>query len=271
MLPCEGGEALAQVSHGRCGRAIPGSDQNAFGWGFDQPGLGEGVHALGRGWNDMIFPSSFPTQPNLWLCDDQCCFSEILGCYNPRGDVWMLCWLITTEFSHKIFHPQLVWAIFSMYNHSYALPTPNVASSSPSWAGFSAQHGEQCLSPGSDLWLDMCKVLAALGAFEIKCTFWNWDYSCYWADVELFILLGIFSNHFIIILVVFIAYILRAWWCEWMKDCLPPSPLHKQPGALSALNIYPEVGWMRVGRGEKLWKQKELLPKVSFEDLLLIF
>lgn len=217
----------------------------------------------------MTFPSSSPTQPNLWLSDYQCCFSEILGCFNPshwRGDVWMLCWLITADLSHEIFHPQLLWAIFSMCNHSHALPTPNLAFSSPSSAGFNAWHAACAPHPTLNSGWTCAKCWQLWepsrqnALCEIKITV-----IC-WADVELFILLGIFSNHLVIILVVFIAYILRTQLCEWMKDCLPPISLYKQPGALSPLNIYPEVGWVCVGRGEKLWKQKKLLPKISFED-----
>ena len=49
VLHCEGGEALAQVAQRGCGRPIPGSVQGQVGWGFEQPGLVEGVPARGRG------------------------------------------------------------------------------------------------------------------------------------------------------------------------------------------------------------------------------
>jgi len=42
----EDGEALAQ---GSCGCPLPGSVQYEVGWGFEQPGLVEGVPAYGRG------------------------------------------------------------------------------------------------------------------------------------------------------------------------------------------------------------------------------
>ena len=52
ILPCEGGEALAQVAQRSCGCPwLPGSVQGQVGWGFGQPGLVEGVPAHGRGWN----------------------------------------------------------------------------------------------------------------------------------------------------------------------------------------------------------------------------
>ena len=49
VLHCEGGEALAQVAQRGCGCPIPGSVQGQAGWGFEQPGLVEGVPAHGRG------------------------------------------------------------------------------------------------------------------------------------------------------------------------------------------------------------------------------
>ena len=49
VLHCEGGEALAQVARRGCGCPIPGSVQGQAGWGFEQPGLVEGVPARGRG------------------------------------------------------------------------------------------------------------------------------------------------------------------------------------------------------------------------------
>ena len=49
VLHCEGGEALKQVAQRGCGCPIPGSVQGQAGWGFEQPGLVEGVPAHGRG------------------------------------------------------------------------------------------------------------------------------------------------------------------------------------------------------------------------------
>ena len=49
VLHCEGGEALEQVAQRGCGCPIPGSVQGQAGWGFEQPGLVEGVPAHGRG------------------------------------------------------------------------------------------------------------------------------------------------------------------------------------------------------------------------------
>lgn len=59
-------------------------------------------------------------------------------------------------------------------------------------------------------------MLAAVGVlevFKIKGTSSKSDYFYYADDVKLFILLGIFSNH-LIILAVFIAYILKAQLCD---------------------------------------------------------
>ena len=49
FLHREGGEALEQVSQRGCGCPLPGSVQGQVGWGFEQPGLVEGVPAHGRG------------------------------------------------------------------------------------------------------------------------------------------------------------------------------------------------------------------------------
>ena len=49
VLHCEGGEALEQVAQRSGGCPIPGSVQGQVGWGFEQPGLVEGVPAHGRG------------------------------------------------------------------------------------------------------------------------------------------------------------------------------------------------------------------------------
>ena len=42
-------EALAQVAQRSCGCPLPGSVHDQAGWGFEQPGLVEGVPAHGRG------------------------------------------------------------------------------------------------------------------------------------------------------------------------------------------------------------------------------
>ena len=49
ILPCEGGEALAQVAQRSCGCPLPARVQGQVGRGFGQPGLVEGVPARGRG------------------------------------------------------------------------------------------------------------------------------------------------------------------------------------------------------------------------------
>jgi len=49
ILACEGGEALAQVAQRSCGCPLPGSVQGQAGWGFEQPGLVEGVPNYGSG------------------------------------------------------------------------------------------------------------------------------------------------------------------------------------------------------------------------------
>ena len=41
--------AIEQVAQRSCGCPLPGSVQGQAGWGFEQPGLGEGVPAHGRG------------------------------------------------------------------------------------------------------------------------------------------------------------------------------------------------------------------------------
>ena len=47
FLHCEGSEELEQVAQRGCGCPIPGSVQGQAGWGFEQPGLVEGVPAHG--------------------------------------------------------------------------------------------------------------------------------------------------------------------------------------------------------------------------------
>ena len=57
VLPCEGGEALAQVAQRSCGCPIPGSVQGQVGRGLEQPGLVEGVPACGLELDDVKVPS----------------------------------------------------------------------------------------------------------------------------------------------------------------------------------------------------------------------
>jgi len=45
----ESGEVLAQVAQRSCGCPLPGSVQGQVGWGFELPGLAEGIPAHGRG------------------------------------------------------------------------------------------------------------------------------------------------------------------------------------------------------------------------------
>ena len=49
VLPCESGEALAQVAQRSCGCPISGSVQGQVVQGLEQPDLVEGVPARGRG------------------------------------------------------------------------------------------------------------------------------------------------------------------------------------------------------------------------------
>ena len=49
VLHCEGGEVLEQVAQRGCGCPLPGSVQDQVGWGFEQPGLVEGIPAHGSG------------------------------------------------------------------------------------------------------------------------------------------------------------------------------------------------------------------------------
>jgi len=49
ILYYESGEGLDQVAQRSCGCPLPGSVQGQVGWGFEQPGLVEGVHVHGRG------------------------------------------------------------------------------------------------------------------------------------------------------------------------------------------------------------------------------
>jgi len=45
----EGGEALEHVAQRSCGCPQPAGVQGEVGWGFEQPGLAEGVPVHGRG------------------------------------------------------------------------------------------------------------------------------------------------------------------------------------------------------------------------------
>jgi len=67
ILHSEGGEALEQAAQSSCGCPLPGSVQAQVGWGFEQPGILEGVPAHGcsnlfPGWNLTTF--SVPSNPN---------------------------------------------------------------------------------------------------------------------------------------------------------------------------------------------------------------
>jgi len=43
---------FSNIGQRSCGCPLPGSVQGQAGWGFEQPGLVDGVHAHGRGgWN----------------------------------------------------------------------------------------------------------------------------------------------------------------------------------------------------------------------------
>jgi len=62
---CEGGEAPEQVSQRSCGCPLHGSVQGQVGWGFEQPGLVEGVPAHGRGVGTTQCSRSLVTQTVL--------------------------------------------------------------------------------------------------------------------------------------------------------------------------------------------------------------
>jgi len=49
ILHSGGGEALAQVTQRSCGCPLPDRVQGQLGWGWEQPGLVEGVPARGKG------------------------------------------------------------------------------------------------------------------------------------------------------------------------------------------------------------------------------
>jgi len=65
ILYSEGGEALAPVAQRSCGCPCPGSIQGQVGWGFEQPGLVEGVPAHGRGVGTRCYIIWLPTQTIL--------------------------------------------------------------------------------------------------------------------------------------------------------------------------------------------------------------
>ena len=48
ILYCEDGETLKQVAQRSCGCPLPVSVQGQVGWGFEQPGVVEGVPASSR-------------------------------------------------------------------------------------------------------------------------------------------------------------------------------------------------------------------------------
>ena len=60
IVPCEGGEALAQGAQRSCGCSwIPGSVQGQAEWASEPPGLVECVPAHGRAWHWMGFEVLF--------------------------------------------------------------------------------------------------------------------------------------------------------------------------------------------------------------------
>jgi len=63
MFYDKGGEALAQVAQRRCGCPLPGSVQGQAGWGFEQPGLVEGVPAHGKEIGIDYMPGPFQPKP----------------------------------------------------------------------------------------------------------------------------------------------------------------------------------------------------------------
>jgi len=65
ILHYESGEALAQVAQRSCGCPISGSVQGRIGWGFEQPGLVEGVPARGSGFGTGWSIRSPPSQTTL--------------------------------------------------------------------------------------------------------------------------------------------------------------------------------------------------------------
>ena len=109
ILYSEGGEALDQVAQRSCGCPLPGSVQGQAGWGFEQPGLVEGVPAHGRGGWTKWSTRSRPTQIIWWVNEIVCvqlhCYcrnlgrAEILGISLPlkcaSGSWWFILFLIS--------------------------------------------------------------------------------------------------------------------------------------------------------------------------------
>jgi len=70
ILHYEGSEALEQqVAQRNCGCPLPGGVQVQAGWGFEQPGLVEGVPAHSRWVGTRRSLRSLPTQTILWFYD----------------------------------------------------------------------------------------------------------------------------------------------------------------------------------------------------------
>jgi len=65
ILYVEGDDAMEQVAQRSCGCPLPGGVQRQVEWGFEQPGLVEGVPAHGRGVGARWSLKSFPTQTVL--------------------------------------------------------------------------------------------------------------------------------------------------------------------------------------------------------------
>jgi len=68
ILPCEGGEALAQVAQRSCGCTLCGSIEGQVGWCFEHPGLVAGQLELGdlKGpFQPKPFYDSMKTMKNL--------------------------------------------------------------------------------------------------------------------------------------------------------------------------------------------------------------
>ena len=63
ILPHEGAEALAQAAQRSCGCPLPGRAQGQAGWGWEHPGLVEGVPARGRGLGLGGLSGPFPPKP----------------------------------------------------------------------------------------------------------------------------------------------------------------------------------------------------------------
>ena len=76
---------MAHAARRSCGCPLPGSVQGQAGWGFEQPGLVEGVPAHGRGVGTRGSVRSLPTQTNLWF---------ILWFYDSLSDFCIVCDII---------------------------------------------------------------------------------------------------------------------------------------------------------------------------------